>query len=358
MSFRRLTSLLKRTALAFIALVVLLVLAEVGARTFTTVTPPLALFPLPPVITAPSLVVYSPGAGYRLAPNLHDVPAFDSTVRTNQRGIRMDRALEVKPRTRVRVACYGDSLTFGAGVSASEAYPAILQEKLRSFFPAHDIDVINMGVPGHTVLRGEAFIAETFAEVQPDVIVAQYFSEDVTASGILDSEVAPTGFVESFVRPWAGRSQLAAHLMAACRPHTARAIFDARLPRVSAEDYLDAVKRIHGYCYRKGVEFLGVGPVYRESGMDALEAERALEYQRYLRDLSGWQEIPVQFTDELNNSAKPEDASLFRNSRQLTAAGHRLLGERLAADLRRRVRTRLNELAENHPAIPQHTENE
>ena len=352
MPFRRLTGLLKRTALAFIALAVALVLAEIGTRIFTKAQNPVALFPLPPIVNSPSLVVYSSGAGYMLAPSLR-VTAFDTTVATNERGIRMDTPLGKKPPTRVRVACYGDSLTFGAGVSASEAYPAIIQEKLRAFFPAHDIDVINMGVPGYTVLRGEAFIAETFAEVQPDVIVTHFFSEDVTASGILDSEVTPTCAVESLLRPWAGHSQLAAHIVAACRPRTAPSIYESRLPRVSAEDYLDAVKRIHGFCYREGVEFFGVGPVYREAGMDALEAERALEYKRYLHDLSGWQEIPVHFADELN-----ENAAFFLKSRQLTTAGHRLLGERLAADLRRRVRTRLNEIAENHPSIQQHTENE
>ena len=222
-------------------------------------------------MSSPSLVAYSPGAGYRLAPSLR-VTAFDTTISTNAHGIRMDAPLGKKPPTRARVACYGDSLTFGAGVSAGEAYPAVLQEKLRAFFPAHDIEVINMSVPGHTVLRGEAFIAETFAEVRPDVLVTDYFSEDITASGILDSEVAPTCLIESMVRPWAGHSQLAAHVDAACRPSTARSVYEARLPRVSAEDYLDAVKRIHGFCYRNGVEFFAVGPVYREAGMDAIES--------------------------------------------------------------------------------------
>jgi acyl-CoA thioesterase-1 len=54
--------------------------------------------------------------------------------------------------TRPRVVCLGDSLTAGYGLSAADAYPAILQRQLRE--AGYDFDVVNAGVSGDTSAGG------------------------------------------------------------------------------------------------------------------------------------------------------------------------------------------------------------
>jgi acyl-CoA thioesterase-1 len=63
------------------------------------------------------------------------------------------------------VVVLGDSLTAGLGLSPDEAYPALLQEKLRK--AGYDWDVVNAGVSGDTSAAGLQRV--DWALEQPDV---------------------------------------------------------------------------------------------------------------------------------------------------------------------------------------------
>jgi len=69
----------------------------------------------------------------------------------------------VSPRPKVVVL--GDSLTAGLGLSPDEAYPALVQEKLRK--AGYDWDVVNAGVSGDTSAAGLQRV--DWALDQPDV---------------------------------------------------------------------------------------------------------------------------------------------------------------------------------------------
>lgn len=56
------------------------------------------------------------------------------------------------PATRPRVVFLGDSLTSGLGISPSQAFPAIVEEKLRA--EGLDADVVNAGISGDTAAGG------------------------------------------------------------------------------------------------------------------------------------------------------------------------------------------------------------
>jgi acyl-CoA thioesterase-1 len=56
------------------------------------------------------------------------------------------------PSTRPKVVVLGDSLSAGLGLAQTEAYPALLQEKMRA--AGFDWDVVNAGVSGDTSAAG------------------------------------------------------------------------------------------------------------------------------------------------------------------------------------------------------------
>jgi acyl-CoA thioesterase-1 len=56
------------------------------------------------------------------------------------------------PSTAPRVVALGDSLTAGLGLPREQAYPALLQRKLKE--DGHDVEVINAGVSGDTTADG------------------------------------------------------------------------------------------------------------------------------------------------------------------------------------------------------------
>ena len=55
-------------------------------------------------------------------------------------------------QTSPRVVVLGDSLTAGLGLPREQAYPALLQRKLKD--AGHDLEVVNAGVSGDTSADG------------------------------------------------------------------------------------------------------------------------------------------------------------------------------------------------------------
>ena len=82
---------------------------------------------------------------------------------TNTMGFRSPELAE--PKSKPRILCIGDSVTFGWGVDDSETYPALLQKRLPN------TEVINVGVPAlkpEHVLRYVNIFIDT---VQPDLVL-------------------------------------------------------------------------------------------------------------------------------------------------------------------------------------------
>lgn len=109
-----------------------------------------------------------PASVWWLRPNLDrnvDFPEEGTRfhVRTNAAGFR--GAL-----VEGGIACLGDSTTFGWGVDAADAWPALLGE------PA-----LNAGVPGYSTVQGLATLDRVLA-LHPRVVVVAYLVRDVELS--------------------------------------------------------------------------------------------------------------------------------------------------------------------------------
>ena len=90
------------------------------------------------------------------------IPGFrgeflDETVTINSVGLRGAEVTVPKPKTKRRILCFGDSITFGYGVSDDETYAFHLGQALNSA----RIEVVNAGVPATAVIRFCIFCAES-----------------------------------------------------------------------------------------------------------------------------------------------------------------------------------------------------
>jgi lysophospholipase L1-like esterase len=99
------------------------------------------------------------------------------TVHTNSAGMRDREISRDKPPGVLRIACLGDSSTFGYNVEVDEGYPRQLQALLDAQYPGR-FQVLNFGVPGHASLQGVERLKHLASGFHPDVVTFAFGTND------------------------------------------------------------------------------------------------------------------------------------------------------------------------------------
>jgi len=133
---------------------------------------------------------HDPDLGFALTPNAvahHWGTEFDTQVRINGQGLRMDREvpLERTPGVR-RLLLVGDSMTFGHGVNTEERFG----EKLEGL--VNDLEVVNFGVPGTGTDQQYLLYARDGVDFDADLVVLCYLTENIRRNAI-DARVMAGG---------------------------------------------------------------------------------------------------------------------------------------------------------------------
>jgi hypothetical protein len=125
----------------------------------------------------PRVAEHDPLLGWSLRPlarERHRTSEYDVAVRVNAQGFRADREYgEVPPPGVTRVVAVGDSFTYGQGVEAHEAFPALLERAL----PA--TEVVNLGVAGYGTDQQLLMLQSRGWRFRPDVVVLGLYATNV-----------------------------------------------------------------------------------------------------------------------------------------------------------------------------------
>jgi lysophospholipase L1-like esterase len=103
-------------------------------------------------------------------------------IRIDALGFRGDEVEPAKPAGRVRIACLGDSATFGVYRTANGnrfdgSYPEALAELARA--DGHpNVEVVNAGVLGATSADGLVLLLVRLRRISPDVLVVRFGNND------------------------------------------------------------------------------------------------------------------------------------------------------------------------------------
>lgn len=116
--------------------------------------------------------------GYGLEPLQRGTFTLGSPVSTNSHGFRDREWTRSREAGTVRVMVLGDSMTFGVGVTADEAYPRLLDARLNE--TGGRVETLNLGVPGWTTARQAAFFAAEGLSHAPSIVVIGFFINDFT----------------------------------------------------------------------------------------------------------------------------------------------------------------------------------
>lgn len=181
----------------------------------------------------------------------------------NEYGFRGPAPSVRKPDGVVRIACMGDSFTFGEGVRYEDTWPAVLGRRLNDSRPegVKAYETLNAGVQGYGLLDCLLWYGIRIEKFDPDVVVLAFFMNDLmeTKETIrINDEMHRPDAVTGLAR----YSAVAAHLQR--RRHgeqlqeaflqSIRDSFDA----AGCKTLNDALLGLHDYAQERGVRVVVV----------------------------------------------------------------------------------------------------
>jgi lysophospholipase L1-like esterase len=125
---------------------------------------------------------------------LPTIPAeFDAnptwTIALNSQGFRSDEFAAAQRGT-LRVACVGDSWTFGMNVDQNRTYPSRLSAALRAGGAPAEVE--NFGVLGYSSFQGLELLKSRVLEQRPDVVAIGFGMNDSEVAGYRDRDMIST----------------------------------------------------------------------------------------------------------------------------------------------------------------------
>ncbi|MCH2171341.1 GDSL-type esterase/lipase family protein [Myxococcota bacterium] len=278
---------------------------------------------------------------YALTPNTKNRMVGDEFVEishTNALGLR-DREVEGKPALRILVL--GDSLTFGQGVGDDETYANQLEQRLRS--AGRDVDVINAGIKGYGTDQSYRMFTQRLRFLDPDILVLAFSPTDLydnynlalyelEAGSLvpLDATRHPlyrqSRILErlpDFLRGWELPTALAKWLGGIGAFHPRELNTGDSVSQWLRRKTLLEISELVRIGQEDGFTLLAMGIPGRDEGWDQYRwlHEEQPRGARFL-DLSRDRELVAN-----------KDQFYFQRDEHLSAAGHRLVAERLQSKL-------------------------
>ena len=282
---------------------------------------------------------------WRLKPNLHDVIWDFTLISTNAQGLRWNRTLGPKPQGGLRIACLGDSVTFGYRVPliwrstpdqydrSARPYPAILEAQLRAAFPGRPVEVVPLAVPGYTSAQGLHWLQTVGAQLDADVILLQYGWNDVSLREAPDRDTMRDGGLRRLARAAAAHSQIALHIIHWWQRHRPRSQARGASPvtRLDESEYVANLLAMARIAVQEGATPVIIGTVYRDAVTDPAAAARVRSYRAAVQLAAGRAHVDYLEIPQLTESGYPDNAALFGETIHPNAAGHRLMAQAILA---------------------------
>ena len=283
---------------------------------------------------------------WRLAPDLPGIVWDFTPVATNSQGLRYPHPVGRKGPDVFRIACFGDSVTFGYRVPtvwperpkdydpSALPFPALLEAGLRAANHGRTIEVIPMAVPGYSSHQGQAWLRRDLGWLDPDVVIANYGWNDINLRAGTDRQTMSTSRTQVLLRRLMSHSQALTHASRWWQSREGAA--PAAVPaggapttRVLAREYAENMRTMARLARGRGAHVLVLGPVYRDPVTEPAEAQRIAGHRQALRAALAAADVPYLEIPDLHETAWPQNEPLFGERIHPGFRGHRLMANRL-----------------------------
>ena len=228
----------------------------------------------------PENYVRDPALFWRLRPNHVIVPsksAPESSARgihVNSRGLRGAETASFPAPGVVRLACLGDSHTFGWGVEDDQAFPTLLDAGLAG--DGVPVECVNAGAPGYSSRQvGIMLERVVLPDLHPQVVLLAFGHNDVTP--VLFSDDARSLAIAEGRRAAPPRFAYTRTGLEALLRLIARDVF-SESPRVSEAGTRANLNAMIDACRRAGIEIL-VAPTAHNAIQRAVGRARGVPVQ-------------------------------------------------------------------------------
>ncbi|MHC5210614.1 MAG: SGNH/GDSL hydrolase family protein [Planctomycetota bacterium] len=352
----RLRTILRRLLLALGGLVAALLILELGVRVLGIAAPVRATGEGKDTVPSsdPVLIfVNQPGGRRTLTYVPHpEGEAFEVTHGINSLGLRGPETTEAKPAGVKRIACLGDSFTFGYGVDDDETWPAALQRALDAASAAAPVEtaqryeVLNCGVPAYDTEQEVRLLATRIVAFEPDlVLIGWYLNDPAVRDGAAGTAAdGPPAMVRWFaphnesliatLRNWSQAldvicDRLYRSSYQAYHPTAFARLYDDVHPGWRRSKY--ALQRALTLCKRRGIGMAVVMyPDLTRSGEHLASHEAYMKVQAFCRE----QGIPCLDLEPVFEDLDMRALRVHALDSHPNARAHTLAGDTIAAWLR------------------------
>lgn len=250
------------------------------------------------------------------------------SVQTNHHGLRMRSVLTEKEPGVFRVACLGDSNTFGWAVAESACYPRVLEGLLRAAHPGRRIEVLNFGVPGAGSLAVANLAEHELGAFEPDVVIVSVgFNDSAWREGMTDAERFRARWWTR-ARAWIRGSYFARLIEDQVHSHREASRVPGPLRRrATAAEFARNLRRIADLGRGMGAEVAFMNACFPSKfaarGMEAVSAELGVAYVDAVAHLAARDAAASEVTREVGDWPAAEGASARVRFRLLESGGAR-----------------------------------
>lgn len=280
-------------------------------------------------------------------PNLDVVLPDGVPLKTNSLGLRDDEVVMPKPKDVYRILSLGESSTWGANISAENAYSELLEKLLNERLggPGGEIkhyEVVNAGVGAYTIWQSNIYLQEEGIKLDPDMVLIYHESNDYMHSGVMGlRDLLPFGYATDR-QAYEQRKKLAPLLrtLIASRSYLLlrKALFFGVLKgrekmkmmggiqRVPTADRLLALDNILNVCRQNGIKLVVIKPIYAQpfAGQPVLRDFAVANGLAYI-------DLPEMLDGELARAGR--EKFFFPDQIHPTVFGHRKIARALAGKL-------------------------
>jgi lysophospholipase L1-like esterase len=111
------------------------------------------------------------------------------TIALNSEGYRSPEFSTTKAPSTVRIACVGDSWTFGMNVDQDRTYPSRLAAVLHEQQPETTFELLNFGVLGYSSFQGRQLLKARVIDLHPDIVAIGFGMNDSEVAGYRDKDM-------------------------------------------------------------------------------------------------------------------------------------------------------------------------